>query len=231
MRADWRNQVIGENTDDILDLEKAFELNLEKAQFPTLPVMATHLAVDCSTSMREEFMSGWVDHMIKCFYVAAMKFDDDKTLEVCGFNEHLLTFPSITEFPKDLYTSEVGMRPNGGTCFAPVVKQFVPSPVSFLKGLFSKPTAKKYLGMITDGDSYDRGDFEQVLAKLEKDKLFIQLIAIGNQLDMDYLRAVSGSYQNIGLIHFPDPFSVDNNAFFEALCNDKFKTWLEIYKD
>lgn len=219
---------------DILDLQKTFELNLEKAQFPDIPTMETRLAVDCSGSMSDEFRCGWVDLLIARFFVAAMKFDDNAELDVGGFNTDFTDFPSITELPENGYTTTYGMYADGGTSFAPVIKNMATlkplSVIGFLSKITGVDRAKAYLGFLTDGENNDEREFEAMLERVDPTKTFIQLIAIGRNVNLNYLKAVAASYPFISLIHFPDPTSVSDNGFYEAICNEKLKTWIEATK-
>ena len=72
---------------DVLDLSKAFELNLVKAGLPANLKMQTRLGIDRSPSMEEEFECGWVAKTVDIFLAAALKFDDDGSLTV-GITEY-----------------------------------------------------------------------------------------------------------------------------------------------
>lgn len=135
---------------DILQLAKAFELNLEKAEFPPIPFMATKLAVDRSGSMHEEFKCGWVDRTIELFLAAAMKFDDDKQLELGFFNNYHTPVANLTSIPKGGVTKHYRVGATGGTSYTPSLNEMVlldlpPPPAEVTpikkeaeKGFFSK---------------------------------------------------------------------------------------------
>ena len=221
--------------DNFLDLTKSFDLNLEKASILQIPILATRLAVDKSSSMGEEFSSGWVDYVIQLFLVAAMKFDDDGRLEIGFFNNSLTLVRDMTE--KDIkgktpFTKAVGQYADGGTRYAPVIEGMADYDKTFTKltSLFGKKPKKKgesYLGMITDGDCSDFNKFEGELRKVTGS--FIQVIAIGNQVTLDPLRRLEKELDYISVIHLPNPNSVTHEAFFNELCNPKFKTWIDLY--
>jgi hypothetical protein len=215
---------------DILDLKKTFELNLEKKSFPDIPVMSTRFAGDKSGSMHRLFTNGFVDHMIARFFAAAMKFDDDHTLEVGFFNETFRVAPPISEMPSIPYTDYYGIVADGGTDFAHALRSFTeqkPGLVGKLSRFFHQPTLKAYLGFVTDGENSDRDDVIKVLSNVDPARNFIQFIGIGNQVDTSYLQGLADTYPFVDFIHFPNPTSVDDNQFYEAICNDKFKAWIE----
>lgn len=218
-----------------LDLTKSFELNLQKANILQIPTLATRLAVDCSGSMDDEFRCGWVDHTIKLFLAAAMKFDDDGRLEMGFFNTRLKVVRDMTE--ADLtaaspFTKSVGVRADGGTNYAPVIEGMAdyPSAMGKLAKLFSKPAVKKgesYLGMITDGDCGDFNQFEKELTQTSG--TFIQVIAIGNQVTLNELKRLERQLSYFSVVHLPHPNSVTHDQFYEQICNPKFKAWIDTH--
>lgn len=216
----------------ILDLKKSLVLNLEKSNFPTIPTMETKLAIDCSGSMDEEFAAGWVDHMVCRFYAAAMEFDDNHTLDVGAFNNNYHEMPSVSSDPGNNYIRNAGLYANGGTAYAPVIENMAhqPKEKSFFD-IFKKKSASVnpvYLGMITDGDCQDQNLFERRLSSIDSSKTFIQMIAIGNQVNLPYLRRVESKYGNVSVMHLPNPKSVSDDGFYQEMCNAKFKAWIEL---
>lgn len=219
-----------------LDLSKSFELNLQKANILQIPTLATRLAVDKSGSMHEEFKCGWVDHTIMLFLVAAMKFDDDGRLEVGFFNNDLHCVRDMTQadvMAKIPFTQAVGQRADGGTSYTPVIVGMADYNKS---SVFQKFMAKigrgdkkcdSYLGMITDGDCCDFDQFRSELRKVTG--TFVQIIAIGNQVTLEPLRALEKELDHINVIHLPSPHEVTHDTFYEKLCNPAFKKWLDTY--
>lgn len=234
--------------DDILDLNKAvalFELNLEKNNFPAIPPLAARLAVDSSISMEEEFECGWVNHTINLFLAAALKFDDNGELEM-GFFNHALKMAqnAVSSDANGGYLRRVPVRASGGTCYAPVFQHMAEQRqaqeeskqgfFSKIAGLFggsenpapkqkSRPT-KAYLGMITDGDCTDPEETYEALKNV--DNTFIQIIAIGTQINKARLNSFT-QLPFVDVIYLPDPHKVTDELFYEKLCNNKFKAWLE----
>ncbi|QIG72787.1 Von Willebrand factor type A domain-containing protein [Rhizobium phage RHph_Y65] len=229
-----------------LDLTKKFELNLEKAGITQIPVLETRLAVDRSGSMQEEFDAGWVDKTINLFIVAAMKFDDNQSLEVGFFNTEFTQTPEAQAGDVGTYLKSKArnIRPTSGTYYAPIIenlesKMSASAPIQekksgffgFFKGDSSAPASKErvaknkaYVGVITDGDPGDKRSFESALANTSGDT-FYQFIAIGNQIDANYLKGLSNQYKHVSFIHLKDPYKVTDDSFYENLCNEKFVAW------
>lgn len=224
---------------NILDLSKAFELNLTKADILDIPILATKLAVDRSGSMEEEFRNGWVDRTIELFLVAAMKFDDNKQLELGFFNNHFHRAGTIDQIPPSGTVRQFNMTASGGTHYSPVIDGMCNATfangVKSLFTVFSKylgkdnPAPYSYLGWITDGDAADFEEFKRKLAGVEK--TFIQMIVIGNQVTLHQLNFLEKLYPFLDVIHFPDPHTVSNDEFFAAICNPKFKAWIDNYNE
>lgn len=217
-----------------LDLTKKFELNLEKAQIFNIPTMTTKLAVDRSGSMFEEFRDGWVDHTIDLFIAAAMKFDDNGSLDMGFFNHNFQKAPSANVNDIGIYTKKHRISADGGTSYVPILENMIEIEqeglLDKIKGLFGskkQPKRPVYLGMITDGDSTDQIEFEQLLNKLENSGTFIQIIGLGNQLNRNYLNRLQGQFKNVSFVHLVNPKSVSDDMFYELISNEQFKNWLQ----
>lgn len=221
---------------NILDLSKKFELNLENAQIFNIPKMDTKLAVDKSGSMDDEFRCGWVDKTIDLFIAASMKFDDDGVLEIGFFNHEYIDTPDATAADAGNYTKKHGLRAEGGTSYAPPIRELANKPdvISKAKGFLGKlfgskeeaPSAVKptYIGMITDGDAMDFGEFVTAVKTMDP-RNYLQIITIGNYVTLRNFKVVT-DLPNVGLIHIPDPHKLTDDGFYELLCNEELKTWV-----
>lgn len=222
---------------NILDLSKKFELNLEKAQIFNIPKMDTKLAVDCSGSMDDEFRCGWVDKTIDLFIAAALKFDDNGVLEIGFFNHGYIDTPDATVNDAGNYTAKHRIRAGGGTNYAPPIAALANSanPVQavggFLKSLFGKKEAAPvstvkpaYIGMITDGDASDFGEFMEFINKMDR-RNYLQIIAIGTGVTMSQINRAA-ALPNVGVIHIKNPHQMTDDKFYELLCNDELKAWI-----
>lgn len=230
--------------DNLLDLTKKLELCLTKANVTTIPTLATHLAVDCSGSMSDEFREGYVQHIVNLFLAAAMKFDDDGELQVGTFNTRFRSHRPATKEDLNSYVSKERLYADGGTKYAPIWEDFVlpyqremsaqPSSGGMLSKIFGKskpaekPKARGYFCMITDGDNDDRREFEASLAKMEADQVFIQVIALGTQVNVNYLSSIATEYDNVSFIQLKQPKKVTDESFYESLCNPKFTKWTSL---
>ena len=233
---------------NLLDLTKSLELNLTKQDIVDIPQMAVKLAVDRSGSMSEEYSCGWVQNAIDLMLAAAVKFDDDGQLEIGFFNTQFIETKPVTVNSLGTYLKETAIDVYGGTKFSEAISTLlnitdedaIPTPnatVGFFKRLFSKkveePTKDEfkaaelqYLAVITDGDNYDKQETSQVLNSLT-DNQFVQFIAIGTEVNADYLDLLSSRYNNVSVIYLKNPKTVSNDTFFEAVVNDKFKHFIK----
>lgn len=209
----------------MLDLTKALELNLEKAEIFTPITMAVKLAVDKSGSMDDEFRCGWVQDTIDLFLAAAMKFDDDGKMEVGFFNTSFERTPDATVDDHGVYVRKHRISAGGGTCFADAIKGLKGSASK--RGFFGfgtpKPATPTYLALITDGDNNDRHEFEAQLDSLEN--TFVQIVAIGTGCNTRYLDMIAAKYDTVEVLYIPNPKAVDQNKFYELLLNEEFKAF------
>lgn len=214
----------------MLDLEKSFELNLEKAGIHDIPALECKLAIDGSTSMMREYNSGWVDQAVKRFVAAALKFDDNGELEVGFFNTKFRATHNATAANVDTYLKDAKGRADGGTSFAPILEAFATPPKKggFLGKLFGggskTPEFRAYIGVITDGDNMDHDEFERRLHDTNGDQ-FIQFIGIGRDVNSKYLNKIASRYEHVGFVELENPYEVSPDQFYEALCNPKFVAW------
>lgn len=209
----------------MLDLSKALELNLQKAQIFTPITMSVKLAVDRSGSMDDEFRCGWVQDTIDLFLAAAMKFDDDGKMEIGFFNTEFKRTRDVTVDDAHTYIKKEGIYASGGTNFAGAIAALKGSATK--KGLFgwgsSKPATPTYLALITDGANNDQRAFESQLDSLEN--TFVQIVAIGNGCDKRYLDYIAAKYDTVEVLYIPNPKAVDQNKFYELLINEEFKAF------
>lgn len=209
----------------MLDLNKALELNLQKAQIFTPIKMSVKLAVDKSGSMDDEFRCGWVQDTIDLFLAAAMKFDDDGKMEIGFFNTEFKRTRDVTIDDAHTYIKKEGIYTSGGTNFAGAINALKGQATK--KGFFgfgaAKPVTPTYLALITDGANNDQRAFEAQLDSLEN--TFVQIVAIGNGCDKRYLDKVAEKYDTVEVLYIPNPKAVDQNKFYELLLNEEFKAF------
>lgn len=239
----------------MLDLNKAFELNLDKVGISKqdIPTMEVRLAIDKSGSMEDEFRTGLVDTIVNRFLGVAMSFDDNASVEVGFFNHCWHDAPEATPADVGTYVKKSGQRADGGTAFSGIIQAFETGRIGavtqaatavkgFLGGLFGKKTVaapvvssgagcavpgmRAYTAIVTDGDNSDKREFEAELAKTGGD-VFYQFITIGNNAPTSYLRGLAAKYKHVSIIEFRDPFKVTADDFYAAICNDTFIQWMK----
>ncbi len=211
-----------------IDLVKKFELNLQKAGLVDLPVLEVRLALDHSGSMMDEYRDGLVDRFIELFIPAAMKFDDNQSLDVGFFHSGWVEAPSA--LPADAGNYLATKKPNvdwGGTNYAQIIENTETKLSS--GGFFSKFSGgtskyRGYTAIITDGDSNDHSLFERRLDATSGDTFF-EFIAIGTDIRPEYLTGVCQRYPHTNFSHIRDPKNTTDDQFYEFLCNQKFVTW------
>lgn len=206
----------------MLDLTKALELNLEKAQIFTPITMAVKLAVDKSGSMGNEFANGWVQDTLDLFLAAAMKFDDDGVMEIGFFNSSFDRTPDMTVDDAHTYIRDNRIFAGGGTNFADAIKGLKGKNKSGFFSFGKKPTPV-YLALITDGENADKREFEAQLDSLEN--TFVQIVGIGTGVNKRYLDAIAAKYDTVEVLYIPNPKAVDQNKFYELLLNEEFKAF------
>lgn len=206
----------------LLDLTKKLELSLEKAGFINQPKMAVKLAVDKSGSMYNEFRCGWVQNVIDLFIAAAMKFDDNGKLEVGFFDYSFTRTRDATEEDIGSYVRKYGIEAGGLTNFAEAVEEFKWKDKK-LFGLFKrgKSSPPVYICLITDGENQDRTEFEKQLDSLKN--TYLQIIAIGNEVDEVYLQQVAYKYENVGVIFLQHPLGITIEQFYSMILHNEFK--------
>lgn len=208
----------------LLDLTKSLELNLQKANFVSIPKMAVKLAVDKSGSMRYEFQSGWVQDTIDLFLAAAMKFDDDGVMEIGFFNSEFERTPDVTAADAGVYIRNEGIYVEGGTEFSGAVSQLgTREKKGGFFGFGGKVDTSHpiYIALITDGENQDKYETETALSRLEN--TFVQVVAIGNGVDRRYLDTLHRQFSHVSVIYMPDPSRVDSDKFYELLLNEELK--------
>ena len=227
----------------MISLEKKLNISLEKAGIINIPKMEVKALVDKSGSMHSEFASGWVQSTLDLFLAAALKFDDDGSLQVGFFNTSFTQEHDMTAADAGVYVKKHGISPYGGTCFAGGVKAFKSGTAApkqekkagFFGSLFgsNKPTQQvveatkpTYLAMVTDGENNDKPDFENELSTMTN--TFFQIIAIGDGVDKRYLDRVASTYENVAVMYLPNPNSVTEEQFYDMMLNNEFKKFINV---
>lgn len=242
-------------SDVILDLNKAFTLNLDKAGIsgPGIPVMEVRLAIDKSGSMHGLFRQGFVDEIVNKFLGVAMTFDDNGSVEVGFFNHNFSDAPEALPGDVGRYLQKARQQADGGTSFAGIIQAFeterggaVAQVAQAAKGFFgkmfgSKTTApaattgaagcavagmRAYVGIVTDGDNSDKAQFEAELARTSGE-VFYQVICIGSGAPTSYLNKLAAKYPHVSVVEFRNPSAITEDEFYSQLVNDTFVSWMK----
>ena len=223
---------------NILNLTKKLELNLTKAGFTTIPIMAVKMAIDKSGSMYEEFRDGFVEKAIELFMGAAAKFDDNGQLEYTFFNSSADPVKTIGVADYDRIRIP---EANGGTNYTPALRALIETdpadaqvekPGFFGKLFGSKPAPTNngtaadlnYVAFLTDGDAADTSRTLDYIKSLD-DNTFVQFIAIGTQLNMNTLAELGGR-KNTSHFVIPNPGKLTAEELYEKIANQKLLTWV-----
>ena len=243
------------STTPLLDLNKTFELNLDKAGISKtqIPTMEVRLAIDKSGSMDDEFRNGFVDKTVNLFLGVAMSFDDNGSVEVGFFNNSFHEAPEA--LPSDIgrYLAKSGQRADGGTEFSDIIRAFeterggvVAQATQAAKGFLGKlfgskssttapaangagcavPGMRAYAAIITDGENSDKREFEAEMARTNGE-VFYQFICIGTGAPTSYLERVAAAYPHVSVIQFRDPNRVTEDAFYQEIVNPKLVEWIK----
>ena len=234
----------------LLDLNKKFELNLEKAgitqdKIPTLEVICY---VDKSGSMDHLYRSGFVNTAVNLFLPLALKFDDNGQIEMGFFDTNADVAPFATAADVGNYMARAKVRAGGGTNFAPIIRaietqradatvQTVKKPAGGLLGrLFGKTEEvqvavpaqtqyRKYAAIQTDGDCFDESDFHREMAKTSGNT-FYQFIALGTEVDAGKLQRLADQYPHVAFFVIEDPANISSDEFYQKIVNEKFTAWM-----
>ncbi len=239
----------------LLDLNKTFELNLDKAGISKtqIPTMEVRLAIDKSGSMDDEFRNGFVDKTVNLFLGVAMSFDDNGSVEVGFFNHSFHDAPEALPTDIGRYLAKSGQCAGGRTTFADIIRAFeterggvVAQATAAAKGFMSKLFGKKdaapvataggagcavpgmraYAAIITDGDNTDKREFEAELARTSGE-VFYQFICIGTGAPTSYLERVAAQYPHVSVIQFRDPNRVTEDEFYQQIANPTLVEWIK----
>ena len=230
--------------DDMEELQQKLTLNLEKHSIAELPSMAAKVLIDRSGSMSHHFSTGWVSNLLSMFVLAAQHFDDDGELEVGSFNTDAEKHDDInlSSFGGDI-TRLLGIHADGGTLYTPAIKVMLDEVGQAESKLSGWQRVMKTLGVqrepriavgderiqhisfVTDGDAADRDDFFRFLRSLENNKVYVQIITLGNGVPTSFMQKLD-SLPHVGWHHIASPTSMTTDDFFSAIANEKLSDWL-----
>ena len=210
-------------------------------------------AIDKSGSMWEEYNDGTVQELVTRMLGIAMNIDPNKSVDVYQFNSGSQHIGLATESNYANFVREKRMSVDGGTNYAPVMKQIIAEHGTPLKGnvdpvkrkglfggLFKKkavePTnpivAKKnplLVIFITDGSNFDEAEAEKVIYEAAEQPIFWQFVGIGNE-KFEFLKKLddlAGRYiDNADFFPVKDIKKASDEELYNSLLTE-FPKWLE----
>lgn len=216
------------------DLKESFMFNLEKQDIAEIPKMRVMVSCDKSGSFSDEFEDGSVDAILSVASAVALTFDDNGSLELSFFNADLKVYPDLNiNNPAKDYVKRHKIKANGGTAFAPSMEWFM-KPEGYsglfgkLKGLFKKVEFPTYAMLITDGDNQDYLEFTHLIEQFsQQDKMFLQIVGVGNGVRYDYMNSIASGVDNISFIHIKNAKTETQESFLEKISNEKLVAFIK----
>lgn len=197
----------------------------------TKHIAQVQVVMDISGSMEENFNCGNVQRALTRILPAALRFDDNGSLEVFVFNKKCTKIKTpMTKFNyKNYVKTEIlnnGFMPSGGTYYAPIFKETLP----FAQKIEKKLKTPVFCIVITDGDNDDKDLTNTAIIKSSHYNIFYQFIGIGNRkfeylLELDNLsgRAID----NTGFLEVDDINKMENDELYSELLK-QYIVWLSM---
>lgn len=220
----------------VVSLDKKIEaakVVLTKRNLLTPPQVDVALAIDISGSMQTDYTRGVVQEITERCLALAMNFDVDKKLDVWTFSTNAQYVGEVTEKQFDGFVQREILNNNritkwGGTNYAPVLKlvkdKFFASSGGIL-GMFKKKNdTPVFLMFITDGDNFDHSEFEKTLVQYRSEKVYVQMICIGNS-DFAYAERVADAEPNVGFCKIGAVSALSDEQMMEKLIGEEFVSW------
>lgn len=232
---------------------KVVSIVLEKRGMKTAPTCQVSFACDISGSMDGLFRRGVVQETVNRLLAIANRFDDNGEMEVWAFNTSSKELPPAKPEHFDNYVNGVMLRHvsvNGGTNYAPVMKDIIKNyfyetkavtakPAGFLSRLFgssessqTKEVKKQDAGdpvvnyFITDGDNNDESSTEAVIKESLGYNIYWMLMGIGTDASFRFIRDMADKYPNVGFVHLKDLSTLSDEALFNSLITTEFCEWV-----
>lgn len=222
-------------------LKKKLEYRLEKEELDEF-VARVGFATDESGSMDGLYSSGFMDSLNEILLPLAIKFDDNREMDMKAFDNNARDLEPMTEENYIGYVQR-NIRVGGGTSFAPVIQSFVDDwfeeskvekKTSFFSKLFSsdstnqgyKPQKEQrpaYLILQTDGQLSDEDKTQELLNYIEDNlNMFITFIGVGNRRYFQFITDAADKFSNVNVIHITNN-SLDEDVIYDGLVNDKVR--------
>lgn len=213
---------------------EAAKIVLTKRNLLTPPQVDVALAIDISGSMQTDYTRGVVQEITERCLALAMNFDVDKKLDVWTFSTGAQYVGEVTEKQFDGYVQREILNNSritkwGGTNYAPVLKlvrdKFFGNTGGGIMSFFKKKNnTPVFLMFITDGDNFDHDEFEKTLVQYRSEKVYVQMICIGND-DFSYAERVADAEPNVGFCKIGAVSALSDEQMMEKLIGEEFVSW------
>ena len=180
---------------------------------------------DGSGSMQEEFEKGRVQDVITRILPLALKFDDNKALDVYTFSTGAKRLTPMTEKNYHEYVEKCMIKhvEFSGTNYAPVIKMLLED--------YPKPKSPVFVIFRTDGENWDQSETDKIIRKTSdpENKMFILFIGMGDS-SFNYLEKLDNlsgrKMDNTAFIRVADFDKISDEMLYEKML-EQFIPWLE----
>lgn len=232
-----------------IDLEKRAEkvrIVLEKKNIKTVPPTRVGLALDISGSTRGMYHDGVMQEAVNRLQAVAMRFDDNKELDMWSFSNGFNRLVSATPNDCEDYVERRILNDREvdkwhGTSYAPVMEDILEfyfkgevRKAGGLFGLFGKtqrvaPANANVPAMclfVTDGANDDRRQAAEVLRRSQDKAIYWQLIGVGPAREFGFIREMADELPNVGFVNLSS-LSMSDEALYDQLLNDELCGWVK----
>jgi hypothetical protein len=223
-----------------IDLTKRAEkvgIILSKKQIRDIPCQVK-LAIDRSGSMNTLYRNKVVQDVVERVLAIGMNIDKDKIIDIWAFHNDSFELPSVNiSNIEDFVDREIVKKiSEGGTEYAPVMKDIVNSAAPVQTGLFGKLFGKKSNStdpslaiFITDGENFDQQATEKVIVESQSKDLYWVLIGIGGG-NFSFIEYLGEKYPNAGYLKIDDIESISDEDLYEDIISQEFADWVGKFK-
>ncbi|WP_312573351.1 VWA domain-containing protein [Clostridium sp.] len=190
--------------------------------------------MDTSGSMNSLYSSGVMQEVVERIFPVALKFDDDKEMEMFIFaggryNQELKPLNENNFFG---YVSKyIANNVGGGTDYAPVINKIISKYTR--KTLFKRKSSETptFVIFLTDGDNRDKKETKEALIEASKYNIFFKFIGVGNDRfrfleELDDLQ--DRERDNANFIKIPNISKISDEELYNKLLIE-FREFLETF--
>ncbi|GBQ05323.1 VWA domain-containing protein [Saccharibacter floricola] len=229
-------------SDLVFDLSKKLEFQLEKNDVSRNISLRVGFALDASSSMEQDYASGRMTRLNERILPVALRFDDNRSLEVCAFSKVAYALPDMTAENYQTYIADHIMRDfyrlSGATYFAPALAYFIhewgkkTSIMSAVRRFFT-PLARTepsedpgYIILQTDGCNFDNDETIALIQSLKENNIFVTFITTGPEANRQRTEYYAQCSTNVATLHIEELSSVSDDCLYASLVSPKLVTWL-----